>query len=145
MTIHNLSATDARTSEEARDLQTLLFIDLHTSLGAEPEGIPEAERLSEPDHHDIHLDLHSEESKHSPFEGIGITLTEPSLVFAVTWNVRLPVTCALWSRRAATWSTWRLCFCLSRMAILLPAPSKTAVGGGFIHGFIHRVRARALR
>lgn len=43
MTIHNLSATDARTSEEARD-------------------------------------LHSEESKHSPFEGIGITLTEPSLV-----------------------------------------------------------------
>lgn len=80
MTIHNLSATDARTSEEARDLQTLLFIDLHTSPGAEPEGIPEAERLSEPDHHDIHLDLHSEESKHSPFEGIGITLTEPSLV-----------------------------------------------------------------
>ena len=80
MTIQNLSATDARTSEEARDLQTLLFIDLHTSLGAEPEGIPEAERLSEPDHHDIHLDLHSEESKHSPFEGIGITLTEPSLV-----------------------------------------------------------------
>ena len=80
MTIHNLSATDARTSEEARDLQTLLFIDLHTSLGAEPEGIPEAECLSEPDHHDIHLALHSEESKHSPFEGIGITLTEPSLV-----------------------------------------------------------------
>ena len=80
MTIHNLSATDARTSEEARDLQTLLFIDLHTSLGAEPEGIPEAERLSEPDHHDIHLDLPAEESKHSPFEGIGITLTEPSLV-----------------------------------------------------------------
>ena len=80
MTIQNLSVTDARTSEEARDLQTLLFIDLHTSLGAEPEGIPEAERLSEPDHHDIHLDLHSEESKHSPFEGIGITLTEPSLV-----------------------------------------------------------------
>ena len=80
MTIHNLSATDARTSEEARDLQTLLFIDLHTSLGAEPEGIPEAERLSESDHHDIHLDLHAEESKHSPFEGIGITLTEPSLV-----------------------------------------------------------------
>ena len=80
MTIHNLSATDARTSEEARDLQTLLFIDLHTSLGAEPEGIPEAERLNESDHHDIHLDLHAEESKHSPFEGIGITLTEPSLV-----------------------------------------------------------------
>ena len=80
MTIHNLSATDAHTSEEAHDLQTLLFIDLHTSLGAEPEDIPEAERLSEPDHHDIHLDLHSEESKHSPFEGIGITLTEPSLV-----------------------------------------------------------------
>ena len=80
MTIHNLSATDARTSEEARDLQTLLFIDLHTSLGAEPEGIPEAERLNESDHPDIHLDLHAEESKHSPFEGIGITLTEPSLV-----------------------------------------------------------------
>jgi len=80
MTIHNLSATDARTSEEAHDLQTLLFIDLHTSLGAEPEGIPEAERLNESDHHDIHLDLHAEESKHSPFEGIGITLTEPSLV-----------------------------------------------------------------
>ncbi len=80
MTIQNLSVTDARTSEEARDLQTLLFIDLHTSLGAEPEGIPEAERLNESDHHDIHLDLHAEESKHSPFEGIGITLTEPSLV-----------------------------------------------------------------
>ena len=80
MTIHNLSVTDAHTSEEARDLQTLLFIDLHTSLGAEPEGIPEAERLNESDHHDIHLDLHAEESKHSPFEGIGITLTEPSLV-----------------------------------------------------------------
>jgi hypothetical protein len=80
MTIHNLSATDAHTSEEAHDLQTLLFIDLHTSLGAEPEDIPEAERLSESDHHDIHLDLHAEESKHSPFEGIGITLTEPSLV-----------------------------------------------------------------
>ena len=80
MTIHNLSATDARTSEEVHDLQTLLFIDLHTSLGAEPEGIPEAERLNESDRHDIHLDLHAEESKHSPFEGIGITLTEPSLV-----------------------------------------------------------------
>ena len=38
MTTPNLSATDLRTSEEARDLQTLLFIDLHTSLGAEPEG-----------------------------------------------------------------------------------------------------------
>ena len=49
MTIHNLSATDAHTSEEAHDLQTLLFIDLHTSLGAEPEDIPEAERLSESD------------------------------------------------------------------------------------------------
>lgn len=58
MTIHNLSATDAHTSEEAHDLQTLLFIDLHTSLGAEPEDIPEAERLSESDHHDIHLDPH---------------------------------------------------------------------------------------
>ena len=46
---------------------------MHTSLGAEPEGIPEAERLNESDHHDIHLDLHAEESKHSPFEGIGIT------------------------------------------------------------------------
>ena len=142
MTTPNLSTTDLRTSEEARDLQTLLFIDLHTSLGAEPEGIPEAERLNESDHHDIHLDLHAEESKHSPFEGIGITLTEPSLVarsvaFAVTWSVRLPATCALWSRRAAIWSTWRLCFCLSRMAILRPAPSKAAVGIGFIHGFIH--------
>ena len=41
MTTPNLSVTDLRTSEEARDLQTLLFIDLHTSLGAEPEGIPE--------------------------------------------------------------------------------------------------------
>ena len=80
MTIHNLSATDARTSEEARDLQTLLFIDLHTSLGAEPEDIPEAERLSEPDHHDIHLDLHEEDAEPSLFDGIGITLTEPSLV-----------------------------------------------------------------
>ena len=80
MTIHNLSATDARTSEEAHDLQTLLFIDLHTSLGAEPEGIPEAERLNESDHHDIYLDLNAEESMHSSFEGIGITLTEPSLV-----------------------------------------------------------------
>jgi hypothetical protein len=80
MTTPNLSTTDLRTSEEARDLQTLLFIDLHTSLGAEPEDIPEAERLNESDHHDIHLDLHAEESKHSPFEGIGITLTEPSLV-----------------------------------------------------------------
>lgn len=80
MTTPNLSTTDLRTSEEARDLQTLLFIDLHTSLGAEPEGIPEAERLNESDHHDIHLDLHAEESKHSAFEGIGITLTEPSLV-----------------------------------------------------------------
>ena len=46
MTTPNLSATDLRTSEEARDLQTLLFIDLHTSLGAEPYGIPEAERLN---------------------------------------------------------------------------------------------------
>ena len=80
MTIHNLSATDAHTSEEAHDLQTLLFIDLHTSLGAEPEDIPEAERLSESDHHDIHLDLHEEDAERSLFDGIGITLTEPSLV-----------------------------------------------------------------
>ena len=142
MTIQNLSVTDARTSEEARDLQTLLFIDLHTSLGAEPEGIPEAERLNESDHHEIHLDLHEEDAEPSPFDGIGITLTEPSLVarsvaFAVTWSVRLPATCAPWSRRAAIWSTWRSCFCLSRMAILRPALSKAAVGGGFIHeGFI---------
>ena len=80
MTIHNLSATDAHTSEEAHDLQTLLFIDLHTSLGAEPEDIPEAERLSESDHHDIHLDRHEEDAEPSLFDGIGITLTEPSLV-----------------------------------------------------------------
>ena len=80
MTTHNLSATDPRTSEEARDLQTLLFIDLHTSLGAEPEGVPEAERLDESEHHDIHLDLHEEDAESSAFEGIGITLTEPSLV-----------------------------------------------------------------
>ena len=137
MTIHNLSATDARTSEEARDLQTLLFIDLHTSLGAEPEGIPEAERLSEPDHHDIHLDLHSEESKHSPFEGIGITLTEPSLV-ARFRGVRRDL-----EREIAG----DMCTVEQARRYLehLPAPSKTAVGGGFIHGFIHRVRARALR
>ena len=80
MTTPNLSVTDLRTSEEARDLQTLLFIDLHTSLGAEPEGIPEAERLNESDHHEIHLDLHEEDAEPSPFDGIGITLTEPSLV-----------------------------------------------------------------
>ena len=36
MTTPNLSATDLRTSEEARDLQTLLFIDLHTSLVLSP-------------------------------------------------------------------------------------------------------------
>ena len=70
MIIHNLSATDTRTSEEARDLQTLLFIDLHTSLGAEPEGIPEAERLNESDHQDIHLDLHAEDAEPSPFDGV---------------------------------------------------------------------------
>ena len=36
MTTPNLSTTDLRTSEEARDLQTLLFIDLHTSLVLSP-------------------------------------------------------------------------------------------------------------
>ena len=122
MTTHNLSATDPRTSEEARDLQTLLFIDLHTSLGAEPEGIPEAERLDESEHHDIHLDLHEEDAEPSDFEGIGITLTEPSLV--ARFRARFPVACARLSRRAATWSTSRLCCCLSRMAIFPPVPSR---------------------
>ena len=65
MTTYDLSVTDVQASEEARDLQTLLFMDLHNSLSPEPEDIPEAERLApEP----------------SPFDGIGITLTEPSLV-----------------------------------------------------------------
>ena len=80
MTTYDLSVTDVQASEEARDLQTLLFMDLHNSLGPEPEGIPEAERLNESDHHEIHLDLYGEDAEPSPFDGIGITLTEPSLV-----------------------------------------------------------------
>lgn len=46
MTTYDLSVTDVQASEEARDLQTLLFMDLHNSLGPEPEDIPEAERLA---------------------------------------------------------------------------------------------------
>ena len=80
MTTYDLSVTDVQASEEARDLQTLLFMDLHNSLSPEPEDIPEAERLDESEHHDIHLDLHEEDAEPSDFEGIGITLTEPSLV-----------------------------------------------------------------
>lgn len=81
MTTYDLSVTDVQASEEARDLQTLLFMDLHNSLSPEPEDIPEAERLApEPSLESLQLELPDEESEPSPFDGIGITLTEPSLV-----------------------------------------------------------------
>lgn len=84
MTTHHSSVLGASTSEEAYDLQTLLFLDLNTSLGVEPENIPEAERLthSSEDAHfsGLQLDVHEGDTDPSPFEGIGITLTEPSLV-----------------------------------------------------------------
>ena len=84
MTTHHSSVLGASTSEEAYDLQTLLFLDLNTSLGVEPENIPEAERLTPPseDAHfsGLQLDVHEGDVDPSPFEGIGITLTEPSLV-----------------------------------------------------------------
>lgn len=81
MTTYDLSLTDVQASEEARDLQTLLFMDLHNSLGPEPEDIPEAERLApEPSLESLQLELPDEDSEPSPFDGIGITLTEPSLV-----------------------------------------------------------------
>lgn len=81
MTTYDLSVTDVQASEEARDLQTLLFMDLHNSLGPEPEDIPEAERLApEPSLESLQLELPDEDSEPSPFDGIGITLTEPSLV-----------------------------------------------------------------
>ena len=81
MTTYDLSVTDVQASEEARDLQTLLFMDLHNSLGPESEDIPEAERLApEPSLESLQLELPDEDSEPSPFDGIGITLTEPSLV-----------------------------------------------------------------
>lgn len=81
MTTYDLSVTDVQASEEARDLQTLLFMDLHNSLGPEPEDIPEAERLApEPSLESLQLELPDEDSEPSPFDGIGITLSEPSLV-----------------------------------------------------------------
>ncbi len=81
MTTYDLSVTDVQASEEARDLQTLLFMDLHNSLGPEPEDIPEVERLApEPSLESLQLELPDEDSEPSPFDGIGITLTEPSLV-----------------------------------------------------------------
>lgn len=81
MTTYDLSVTDVQASEEARDLQTLLFMDLRNSLGPEPEDIPEAERLApEPSLESLQLELPDEDSEPSPFDGIGITLTEPSLV-----------------------------------------------------------------
>lgn len=81
MTTYDLSVTDVQASEEARDLQTLLFMDLHNSLGPEPEDIPEAERLApEPSLESLQLEHPDEDSEPSPFDGIGITLTEPSLV-----------------------------------------------------------------
>lgn len=81
MTTYDLSVTDVQASEEARDLQTLLFMDLHNSLGPEPEDIPEAERIApEPSLESLQLELPDEDSEPSPFDGIGITLTEPSLV-----------------------------------------------------------------
>ena len=81
MTTYDLSVTDVQASEEARDLQTLLFMDLHNSLGPEPEDIPEAERLApEPSLENLQLELSDEDSEPSSFDGIGITLTEPSLV-----------------------------------------------------------------
>ena len=81
MTTYDLSVTDVQASEEARDLQTLLFMDLHNSLSPEPEDIPEAERLApEPSLESLQLELPDEDSEPSPFDGIGITLTEPSLV-----------------------------------------------------------------
>ena len=81
MTTYDLSVTDVQASEEARDLQTLLFMDLHNSLGPEPEDIPEAERLApEPSLENLQPELPDEDSEPSPFDGIGITLTEPSLV-----------------------------------------------------------------
>ena len=110
MTTYDLSVTDVQASEEARDLQTLLFMDLHNSLSPEPEDIPEAERLApEPSLESLQLELPDEDSEPSPFDGIGITLTEPSLVARFC---------------AATWSTLRLCCCLSKTAIYPPVPSR---------------------
>ena len=81
MTTYDLSVTDVQASEEARDLQTLLFMDLHNSLSPEPEDSPEAERLApEPSLESLQFELPDEDSEPSPFDGIGITLTEPSLV-----------------------------------------------------------------
>lgn len=69
------SSTSSVNREETRDAETLLFLDLYSSIGPEPENIPAAERVEA-----IQADEPSDIAEPSAFEGIGSTLTEPKLV-----------------------------------------------------------------
>ncbi len=69
------STTSSVNREEARDAETLLFLDLYSSIGSEPENIPEAERVDA-----VQSEDSSDVVEPPAFEGIGSTLTDPKLV-----------------------------------------------------------------
>lgn len=68
MTTPNLSVTDLpHEREEARDLQTLLFIDTHTSLGAGPKVTTNNGHSTNLTTTRFILDTHEEDAEPSPF------------------------------------------------------------------------------
>ena len=69
------STTGSVNREEARDAEALLFLDLYSSIGSEPENIPEAERVDA-----VQSEDSSDVVEPPAFEGIGSTLTDPKLV-----------------------------------------------------------------
>ena len=56
--------------DRQREAETLLFLDLETSLGEEPRDIPDSEKLYE----------ETEPPNMSELDGMGTTLTDPALI-----------------------------------------------------------------
>ena len=75
----NYYQTHDITNNNPNDLETLLFLDIYSSLDLDPADIPDAEKVEATTAVEAGDEQETDE-EFSPFEGIGVTLTDPNIV-----------------------------------------------------------------
>ena len=75
----NYYQTHDITHNNPNDLETLLFLDIYSSLDLDPADIPDAEKVEATTAVEAGDEQETDEEC-SPFEGIGVTLTDPNIV-----------------------------------------------------------------
>lgn len=75
----NYYQTHDITHNNPNDLETLLFLDIYSSLDLDPADIPDVEKVEAATAVEAGDEQETDE-EFSPFEGIGVTLTDPNIV-----------------------------------------------------------------